>query len=329
MNRQRRSVALGLALAALGTGRFANAQGPDAWPTRPVRLVVPAAAGTAPDVVSRIVGDRLSRMWGQPVIIENRPGAGGMIAFSAIKSTKVDDHLFTFVPASAVAMSPYMYKSTQVDVVRDLVPVAFIGESPMVLAVRADSPVNSLAELVEQARKQPDTLVAASPVQFSLPHLTTELLSKTTGGPLRAITYAGSSDAASAVIGGDAQLVIDGLPALDGLVKGKRLKLLATFSATRLSKQPSLPAVAETYPDLVVNGWFGVFAPTGTSAKTIERVNRDIGTVIALPDVVSTMETMALFPRATSTPAFATFVTKERSRWEKALRDVGAQPIVQ
>ena len=332
MNPQRRLAALGLAVAAaLATvSHVAQAQAPTdsaVWPTKPVRLVVPALPGTAPDVVARIVGERLSRLWGQPVVIENRPGAGGMIAFAAMKSAKVDDHLFAFVPASAVALSPYMFKSANVDILRDLVPVAFIGESPMVLAVRADSPYNSVADLLAQARKQPDTLVAASPVQFSVPHLTTDLLSRASGTSLRAITYAGSSEAASAVIGGDAQLVIDGLPALDGLVKGKRLKLLATFGASRLAKQPGLPAVAETYPEMVVNGWFGMLALNGTSARTIERVNRDVATVLAMPEVIAAMEPLAMFAKPTSVAGFAAFLSKERSRWEKALRDVGAQPI--
>lgn len=333
MNRQRRLAVLALALAPMcATAPFAHAQtaaAPIAWPTKPVRFILPFPPGTGPDVVARIVGDKLARLWGQSVIIENRPGAGGMIAFNALKSARADEHLFTFVATSSVALSPYMYKSASVDIVRDLVPVAFVGDSPMVLAVRTESPFNSLADIVAQAKRQPDTLIASSPGQFSLPHLTTDLLSKASGTSIRAITYASTGDVVSAVISGDAQFMIDGISALEGFVKGKRLKLLATFGATRLPNQPAVPAVLESYPELVVNGWFGVLAINGTSAQTIERANRDINSVLAMPDVIERLEQLNIFPRSMTPAAFGTILAKERVRWEKALRDVGAQPITQ
>lgn len=326
MNNFRRQLVAGCVLAAAATAAgSASAQSP-AWPTKPVRLVVPSPAGTAPDIMARIVGDKLSRMWDQPVIVENRPGAGGIVAFSNMKSNEKDEHAFTFVPASSVAMSPYMYKSTQVNIVRDLTPVAFIGESPMILAVKAGSPISSFAELLAAMRKQPDTLVTAVPLQFSLPHLTNELLSKAAGASLRSVPYPGSSQGASAVVGGDVQVVIDGLPPLDGLIQGGRLKALATFSAKRLTSHPDWVAVTETFPGLVVNGWFGLFAMTGMNPAIIQKVNGDVAKVVAMPDVGEKMASMAIFPRTMTVPEFSDFVTSERNRWEKALRDVGAQP---
>lgn len=320
-----RRLLLASALAAIFGIGTASAQS-QPWPSKAVRFVVPAPAGTAPDIMARIVGDKLSRMWGQPVVVDNRPGAGGMVAFSNMKLSGRDDHLFAFVPASAVALAPYMYKSTQVDIVHDLTAVAYVGETPMVLAVKADSPITSFAELVASMRRQPDTLVTAVPLQFSMPHLTNELLSKTAGASLRSVPYPGSSQGASAVVGGDAQVVIDGLPALDGLIQGGRLKGLATFSAKRLQAHPDWAAVAETYPGLVVNGWFGVVALTGLSPAVAQKVNADVGKVIAMPDVVEKMEGMGLFPRAMGVTEFTDFIANERSRWEKVLRDVGAKP---
>lgn len=313
-----------LAVLALTAGP-ATAQSP-AWPSKNVRLVVPSPAGTAPDIMARVVGDKLSRMWGQPVIVENRPGAGGVIAFTNMKQAEKDEHTFTFVPASSVAMSPYMYKSTQVDIPRDLTPVAFIGESPMILAVKAGSPITSFAELLAAMRKQPDTLVTAVPLQFSLPHLTNELLSKAAGASLRSVPYPGSSQGASAVVGGDAQVVIDGLPPLDGLIQGGRLKALATFSAKKLPQHPDWAVVADTFPGLVVNGWFGILAMTGMNPAIVQKVNGDVAKVLVMPEVVEKMAVMAIYPRSMTVAEFGDFVGSERARWEKGLRDVGAQP---
>jgi tripartite-type tricarboxylate transporter receptor subunit TctC len=317
----------GLALAALlGAG---NLWAQSNWPTRTVRFVVPAPAGTAPDVVARIVGERLSRIWGQGVVVENRPGAGGIIGFAAMKNAEKDDHQFGFVPASALTLSPYMFKSASVDIVKDFVPVAFIGDSPMIMAVNANSPFNSFKDLLAEARRAPDTLVAASPVLYSLPHLATIMLEKESATKLRPVPYPGSSQANTAVLGNEAQLVIDGLPALDGLIKGGRLKALATFSEQRLPTQPNWPAVTESYPGFTAIGWFGVVAMNGMSPAIIERVNRDIGSVITVPEVLEKFATFGLFSRPMAAADFGAFVMRERTRWEKVLRDVGAPIITQ
>ncbi len=252
-----------------------------AWPSRSVKFIVPAPAGTAPDIAARLVGERLARIWNQPVVVENRPGAGGIVGFAALKNAEKDDHQFAFVPASSLTLSPYMFKSAAVDIVKDLAPVAFIGDSPMMLAVNANSPFNSFKDLMAEARRAPDTLVIASPILNSLPHLTTIMLEKESGTKLRPVPYPGSSQSNAAVLANEAQIVIDGLPALDGLVKGGRLKALATFSEKRLPSQPNLPAVAETHPGFVVNGWFGVVAMNGKRMPLvilIEKLNSDAST---------------------------------------------------
>ena len=323
---RRRLIATACVLGAFTSfASTANAQS-TAWPNKVVRLVVPSPAGTAPDIIARVVGDKLSRIWNQPVVVENRPGAGGIVAFSNMKQNEKDEHVLAFVPASSVAMSPYMYKSTQVDIPRDLTPVAFIGESPMVLAVKAESPIKSFAELLAAMKKQPDTLVTAVPLQFSLPHLTNELLSKANVASLRSVPYPGSTQGASAVVGGDAQVVIDGLAPLDGLIQGGRLRGLATFSAKKLAGHPQWAVVADTFPGLVVNGWFGVMAMASMNPATIQKINADVAKVVVMPDVVEKMASLAIFPRSMTVAEFSDFVSSERSRWEKALRDVGAQP---
>ena len=321
----RRFAIAGVALAGLlGAG---NLWAQAVWPTKTVRFIVPAPAGTAPDVVARILGERLSRMWGQAVVVENKPGAGGIVGFSALKNNEKDDHQFAFVPASSLTLSPYMFKSKAVDVVKDLAPVAFIGESPMIIAVNVNSPFNSLKDLLAEARKSPDTLVVAAPVLYSLPHLTTLMLQKESGTKLRSIPYPGSAQANTAVLANEAQVVIDGLPALDALIKGGRLKALGTFAEKRMPTQPDWPSVTETFAGFDVIGWFGVVAMNGISPAIIERVNRDINEVIVVPEVKEKFSTFALFPKPMSPSAFGTFLTRERNRWEQVLRDVNA-PVV-
>lgn len=308
-------------VAAQGAGGTASA-----WPTRTVRMVVPSPAGTAPDIVARIIGDRLQRIWGQSVVVENRPGAGGVVAFTSLKTSEKDDHQLTFVPASTVTLTPFMYKSVNVNIPRDLTPVAYIGDSPMVLAANENVPWKTFAEFVAAAKKAPDTIIVSSPVEYSVPNLTTDLLARRIGAKLRSIPYAGSAQSTSAAVGGDAQAVIDGMPPLEGMLKGNRLRLLATFSKDRLPNYPDVPAVAETYPDMVINGWFGIFAVTGLNPAIIEKVNKDVSSVIVQPDLAPQFQQLAMFPRPMSVAKFSELVSAERKRWEQALRDVGAKP---
>lgn len=296
------------------------------WPTKPVRLWVPSPAGTAPDIVARVLGDKLSKLWGQPVIVENRPGAGGTIGLGAIKSGAQDDHTFAFVPASVLTLTPTMFKTTQVDVVRDFVPVALVAEGPMMMAVNASSPANSLADVIAMARKNPEAFVVTSPFIYSLPHLTGELLARVAGVPLRAVPYANSGAAIAAVMNNDAQVIIDGIPPIEPMVKGGKLKAIALFSDGRLANRPQIAAVTETYPGMVINGWFGVVAPKGTSDKAIERVNRDIAKLIREPDLTERFDSFGVYAKSMTPAQFGKYWTDDRLRWEKVMQDIGVKP---
>ncbi len=322
-----RRACLGATLIFCMSGAFA--QTPAAWPTKPVRMMVPFPAGTVPDVMARLLGEKLAALWGQPVVIDNKAGAGGVIGLSAVKSGDKDDHALVFAPASVYALSPYMFKSKHVDIVQDFLPVGLVGVGPMMVAVRADSPAHTLTDLIAMARKEPDKFVVATTPPYSLPHLTAELIGRAAGVPLRAVPYGNTGQSIAAVINGDAQMLIDGIPPIDSMIKGKRLKAVAVLSDKRLPEQPQLPTAAESYPSLVINGWFGIVAPRETKATTIERVNRDLATALAQPDLVARFEALGVYPRPLTPTQFGTFWSQERSRWEQVLRDVGAQPTVQ
>lgn len=316
-----------LSLAALALPSWGQTPAASDWPTKPVRLMVPAAAGTAPDIMARVLGERLAKLWGQPVVVDNKPGAGGVIGMTAAKNGERDSHGFAFVPAFVITLTPYMYRPTSVDMVRDFTGVAMVGVSPMMAAVRADSPANTLADVIQEARRNPDRFVVATTFQYSVPNLTADLLAKAAGVPLRAVPFTASGQSISAVVNGDAQLVLDGIPPLEGMVKGGRLKPVATFSEERLPKRGQIPTAAETYPGLFVSGWFGVLAPTGTSARAMERVHRDLSAVLAQADVIERLDGFGVYPKPMSQAQFGEYWTKERLRWEQVLRDVNAQPI--
>jgi len=313
----------GLVLAGAGW-----AQQPAAWPTKPVRMMVPAAAGTAPDIMVRILGDKLARIWGQPVVVDNKPGAGGVIGLVAVRGAERDNHGLVFAPASVLTTTQYMYRPTNVDVMRDFTAVSLVGVGPMMMAVAGNSSMNTLADVVAAARKDPGKFVVATTTSYSVPHLAADMLAKAVGAPMRAVPFTSSAQSMAAVVNGDAQLVIDGIPPLDAMVKGGRLKPIASFSDTRLPGRPQLATVVESgYPAMVINGWFGVVATAGTAPAVIDKVHRDLATVLAQPDVVERLEGLGIYPRPMSTAQFATFWEQERQRWEKALRDVGAQPL--
>ena len=327
MTSLKRCACVAAALLLAASSMIAQAQA--GWPAKPVRLIVPSAPGTAPDIMARLLGEKLGRIWNQQVIVEDKPGAGGLIGLAGVKNGDKDDHVFVFAPASVYTLTPYMFKSAIVDIVRDFVPVAMIGVSPMMAAVSVDSPANTLAEVIALAKKDPDKFVVSTTTQYSVPHLAVDMLGRAAGTPLRAIPYSSSGQSIAAVVGGDAQMLIDGVPPIDPMVKGKRLKAIAIFSEARVPNRPALPAAAETYPSLVINGWFGVVALRGTSAAAIERVNRDMATVLAMPDVVERLDALGVYPKTMTPAQFGEYWSGERARWEKVLKDAGAQPVLQ
>jgi tripartite-type tricarboxylate transporter receptor subunit TctC len=219
-----------------------------------------------------------------------------------------------------------MYKSAQVDVVRDFVPVALVAEGPMMMAVSASSAANSLADVMAMAKKNPDAFVVTSPLMYSVPHLAGEVLAKTSGIPMRAVPYANSGAAIAAVMNNDAQIIIDGIPPIEPMVKGGKLKAIAVFAESRLPNRPQVPTVNETYPGMTINGWFGIIAPKGTSEAAIERVNRDVVQVARTPELTERFDAFGVYAKNLTPAQFGKYWNDDRIRWEKVLQDVGAKP---
>jgi tripartite-type tricarboxylate transporter receptor subunit TctC len=312
-------ISLILGIAAFGV----QAQ---AWPTKPVKFIVPAPPGTAPDIIARLIADKLVPIWGKPVIVENRPGAGGNLAMNAFVRGERDSHTFAPVMATVLTLTPHLFKQMQYDVDRDFAPVATIGISPMMIAVNPQLGVSSLAEFVKLAKSQPGKLNFAPPLLNTVPHLAGEMLSNAAGIKLYPIAYNGSVAAVTATITNEAQITIDGLPPLVPQVKAGKLKAIAVTSKHRLPGYESIPTAAETYPGLEAIGWFSLLAQSGTPAATIERVNQDVNQVLRMPEIVSRLAELGVYPEPGTPKAAAEFIATERKLWAKVVQEAGIKP---
>jgi|1185.fasta_scaffold30552_2 tripartite-type tricarboxylate transporter receptor subunit TctC len=296
-----------------------------AYPARAVQVIVPFPAGSAPDIVARTLTERLSAAWGQGVAVENRPGAGGIPGMTALIKSPPTGYTLAIVPATVLTLTPFLFKEARFDVDRDIVPVAPVATTPLVLAARPESGIRSLAELVAAAKKSPDKVEVAV-LANGATHYGLQYFNSVAGLRLFPVPYNGSPAALAAVLGGHHPALFEGLAPLLGSVRAGKLVPLAVSSASRLPGYESVPTIAETYPGFTVSGWLGVFAPAGTPPGVIERINADVDAVLKEPQVVARLAELIFYPFAGTPAELAEFVKRERVLWTKIARDAGIQP---
>lgn len=309
-------------IVAMGFGPAAG----QPWPDKPVRFIVPAPAGTAPDIVARLVAEKLLPLWGQQVIVDNRGGAGGIPGMSALARSAPDGYTFAVVQTAVITLTPLLFKDPQFNVETDITPIAMMGTAPLIIAVNSGIGVNTLADLVKLAKAQPGKVTFALPLLNSVPHLAGELLSVTAGMKLYAVPFNGSAQSIAATLSGETQMTIDGLAPIVPHTKAGKLKAIAVTSARRLPGYEDVPTVGETFPNFQANGWFGVFAPVKIPDAIAARVNADINTVLRMPDIVARFADLGVYPDPAPRKAVADFVKAERDRWAVAVRDLGVKP---
>ena len=297
-----------------------------AWPARSVRIVVPYPAGVPPDIIARLVADKLAAMWGQGVIVDNRPGAGGIAGMSGFVRTPADGYTLALIAASTLTLTPQLFKDPQFNVDRDVASIAMVGASPMMIAVNPASGVNTLPEFIKLVKSQPGKVNFAVSLVNSVPHLTGLMLNRAAGIELYSVPYNGSVAAVTATVAGDALVTIDGLPSLVQQVKAGRLRALAVTSRERLPGFENLPAVVEILPGFESIGWFGMFAPAGVPAAVIDKVNADMNRVMQMPDIVSRFADLGVYPKPGSVKAMSDFLQAERVLWRKVVQDAGIVP---
>ena len=312
-----------VALACLALGAVgAHAQN---WPARPVKVIVPAGAGAAPDVIARLLADRLSQAWGQGVVVDNRPGAGGIPGMSALARSANDGYTIGFVPAAMGTITPLVYKNPQFNPDTDFTSVATIGISPLVIVANATSGINTLQDLARFAKANPSKANFAAPQPNSLPHLAGEMLNKAGNLGMTTVPYPAPPAALTGLMSGDVMMTTDGIPGLIGQIKAGKLKALAVTSSQRLPGL-DIPTVAETYPGYEAIGWFQILLPAGTPAAVIDKVNADVNRIILSPDMTARLNDMGVYPRADSPAAAREFFASQQRAMKKLVADLGIQP---
>lgn len=326
--KMRRGLAFAASVAALValSGTFATTAMAQSWPTKPVRMIVPFPAGSTPDVIARLVGDKLSGAWGQAVIVDNRPGAGGIPGISALMRSANDGYTIGFIPAAVLTLTPELYKNPQFNPDTDIVPIGPIGTAPMMLVVNPSSDIKSLADLAKASKSAPGKVTFAAPQLNSVPHLTGEMLGKVMDAPMMIVPYTGSPQAITALLSNEAMVMIDGMAALIPNVKAGKLRAVAVMSKERLPGFEAIPPAADTFKGFESIGWFSLYAPAGTPASVVDQVNRDINKIVLAPDVVARFAELGVYPKTGTPKQLGEFVKEQRTLWKKVVIDLKLQP---
>ena len=310
-----------LALLLSLTLNPANAQG---WPQQPVRVVVPAPAGSSLDIIVRTLGERLKDRWKQPLVVENKPGAGGMLGMDVVAKAAPDGYTLGIGFNGPVAFAPYLYKKMPYDPAKHLGPIVLTTAQPNVLAINAAVPAKTVGEFVAWARQQGNKLSHGSLGNGSSSHLTMELFKSVAGFDAVHVPYSGSPPAGQSLAGGDTQALFSVAPALLPLVQAGRIRLLATTSALRLDAMKELPTVAESgYPGFEALAWNGLFAPAATSAEVLQQINHDVNAALNDPGVRESLNRQGLIVGGGSAAEFKTFIDLEARKWGAIIDKVG------
>ncbi|MEO8656757.1 MAG: tripartite tricarboxylate transporter substrate binding protein [Ramlibacter sp.] len=309
-------------LAALAPSAPALGQ---TFPSKPIKIVVPYTPGGPTDIAARIVGQKLSEALGQPVVIENKPGAGGNIGADAVAKAPADGYTLLLV-TTGHTINPALYPKMTYDLKKDLAPVSQLTSGPMVVAVTPSLGVNSIKELIALAKAKPGTLNFGSAGNGSSTHLAPELFSMMAGIKMNHIPYKGSAPALSDVMAGNAQVAFDFMTSAMPFVRSGKLKGLATTGATRSPAAPELPTVAEAgVPGFEVIGWNGVMAPAATPPEVIARLNAEIKKVLDLPEVKERIAGMGSSAYWNTPADFGNYVQAETAKWGKVVKASGAR----
>lgn len=312
-----------VAVAALGTAGLAMAQ---SWPARPVRLVLGVPAGTAPDAAARIVGEKLGNLWGQPVVVENRPGAGGMIAMDFVKGSAGDGHTLIFAHAGAVLVTPRLFKAARYDPVNDFTTLGMVADSPMMIVANNETGEKNMPDMLKAAKARPGMVPFGSTEQATLPFLVGHGISDATGVTFQHVPFNQPAQAIQSLVKGDLQYYVDGIAPLLPLVKAGRIKAIAVTTDRRLPGLEDIPLVRDAVPNYVAVGWFALLGPKGLPADLAARINQDLNQVLSMSDVKSKMNDINLFPSPKSQADSAAFLKTEVNRWAAVITKVGLVP---
>ena len=318
--------ALLLATIAVLPGGTTLAQATAPFPSKPVRIVVPFPAGGPLDTTGRVLAQELSKAWGQSVVVDNRPGAGGNIGADLVAKSAPDGYTVVMGALSTHAVNPSLYPSMPYDAVRDFAPITLVAVTPNVLVVNPSLPVNSVKELVAYAKANPNKLSFGSGSNGSAGHLAGELFKVDTGTDVVHVPYKGAAPAMQALLAGDTQFMFDNLASAMPQVKAGKLRALAVTTAKRSSLAPELPTMAEAgLAGFDISTWFGLLAPAGTPPEVIVRWNADVVKILRSPEMRERMVAQGAEPAPTTPAEFAAFIATELPKYAKIVKASGAK----
>jgi tripartite-type tricarboxylate transporter receptor subunit TctC len=313
-----------LALFAAVTFQPAHAQ---SWPTKPVRIIVSLAAGGTPDIICRLVADRLSVALGQQVVIENRPGGGNIVGAQVAAHAAPDGYTLFFATAAALVTNPFTYKTLPYDPLKDFVPVSMVAKGPFFVLAHPSVPVKDLAELIAFDKANPGKLAFATDGPRNLSGILAAWLNKLGGSTILQVPYAAMPQGVQDALAGRVQLIVLAVPSAAQHIASGGLRPLATSSAERLSNYPQVPAIAETFAGVEFIGWFVLAAPAGTPDEIVMRVNREMDAILKNPQISGKLADLGFFTTGADTPdAVRAYVRAQHDLWGRLTRDIGLQP---
>ena len=315
--------ALVLAAFALGFAAAALAQ---SWPSRPVKVIVPFPPGDAADILSRLIGPKVSERMGQPVIVENRAGASGQIGLEVLKNAAADGYTIGVGQGGNLVVAPHTYKKLPYDPLRDFVPVAILATNYLAVVANPGVPFKSAAEMVAWAKANPGRLTLATNGEGGFPHLAFEHLAVMGNFKFQHIPYKGAAQIVTDVMGGQVQLGIGAYTSLSPHVLSGRLRLIAVTNPVRVPNKPELPIFAEAVPGYDSRGWFGYVAPAATPRAIVARLNEEINRAMKLPDVSEKMIASGLIIVTEPPEFFGDMIRSDYAKYGKLARDIGFKP---
>jgi tripartite-type tricarboxylate transporter receptor subunit TctC len=297
------------------------------WPAKPVRWIVTQPPATPPDIIARLIGERLSRIWSQQLVVDNRAGGANIIGTQAAARSAPDGYTFLFATTAGVVINLYTFKSLPYDPAKDFVPVGMIGTSPFMLVANNNVPARTVTELIAAAKSQPDKLSFASDGQRLLSGMMGEALNLATGMKAVHVPYNGSAPALQDTIAGRTHFTLMGIPAVIPLVNRGQLTAIAVSSGGRLPGLEKLPTISETVPGFEFIGWFALLAPAGTPPEAIQRSNRDLDAVLKESEINRRLRDLGIYTVGAGTPqALDEFLRAERERWARTTREIRIEP---
>jgi tripartite-type tricarboxylate transporter receptor subunit TctC len=296
------------------------------YPGKPIKIIVPFTPGGSNDVLARVIAEKLGTAWGQPVVVENKPGAAGHIGAEAAAKSPPDGYTLFVAPNDILTIAPALYSKLPYDPIKDYAPVAMLGALPIVLVVNSNSPIKSVKELIAAAKAKPDSLSYASSGGGTPQHVSAEMFKLMTGAPMLHVPYKGTGPAMTDLLGGQVQVLFSPINSAIPHIKSGKLRALAVASEKRVSYLPEVPTMQEAgVPGYKNDIWIALLAPAGTPKDVVDKLNREVNVILRMPDVKEKLNAQGIEPVTMTAAELGALIASDTPRWAKIIKDTGVK----